>query len=311
MSVADSSPPAAPPAIALRGLCKRYGAVEALRALDLMVEPGQVYGFLGRNGAGKSTALRIIMGITRPGAGQVQLFGRLLRGEDPAARRRIGYVAQEQSFYGWMTPHRLGQFVRGFYPTWDPAEFDRLLAVLDVPPDRRIQTFSGGTHAKLALAVALAHRPELLVLDEPTAGMDAVARREFIELVQAQARRSGRTTLFSSHLIDEVELAADTVGIIDGGRMLWQGPLASLRSQVRCLRYSGPPAETPSLPPLLAAGLPVSVLEDRADDQGRTVVVGGQPQALAALEADAPGWQVVTPSLEDVFVALVRRPIAY
>jgi ABC-2 type transport system ATP-binding protein len=298
--------------VALRGLVKRYGAVEALRGLDLTVEPGRVYGFLGRNGAGKSTALRIIMGITQATSGDVELFGRRQRGEDTAARRRIGYVAQEQSFYGWMTPLRLGEFVRGFYPTWDGAEFDRLLALLDVPRDRRIQTFSGGTHAKLALALALAHRPELLVLDEPTAGMDAVARREFIELVQAQARRTGRTTLFSSHLIDEVELAADTVGIVDGGRMLWQGPTAALQSQVRCLRYRGPAETAPALPDLLAAEeARLRVLEDRSDDQGRTVMVSGEPAALEALEAAAPGWQVLVPSLEDAFVALVRRPIAY
>jgi ABC-2 type transport system ATP-binding protein len=308
MSVA----PSPPPVVALRGLVKRYGAVEALRGLDLTVEPGRVYGFLGRNGAGKSTALRIIMGITQSTLGEVQLFGRPLRGEDPAARRRIGYVAQEQAFYGWMTARRLGEFVRGFYPTWDGAEFERLLALLEVPPDRRIQTFSGGTHAKLALAVALAHRPELLVLDEPTAGMDAVARREFLELVQSQARRSGRTTLFSSHLIDEVELAADTVGIIDGGRMLWQGPTAALQGQVRTLRYRGPRALEPPLPALLAAPeARLRVLDDRSDDEGRTLAVGGDPHALAALADAAPGWELVVPSLEDVFVALVRKPIAY
>jgi len=308
MSVAEPTAPV----VALRGLVKRYGAVEALRGLDLTVEPGRVYGFLGRNGAGKSTALRIIMGITQSTEGQVELFGRPLRGEDPAARRRIGYVAQEQSFYGWMTARRLGEFVRGFYPTWDGAEFERLLTLLEVPPARRIQTFSGGTHAKLALAVALAHRPELLVLDEPTAGMDAVARREFLELVQSQARRSGRTTLFSSHLIDEVELAADTVGIVDGGRMLWQGPTAALRGQVRCLRYRGPRDLAPPLPAALAAPeSELRVLDDRSDDDGRTVFVGGAPGALAALAEGAPGWELVVPSLEDVFIALVRKPIAY
>jgi len=142
--------------------------------------------------------------------------------------------------------------------------------------------------------------------------MDAVARREFIELVQAQARRTGRTTLFSSHLIDEVELAADTVGIIDGGRMLWQGPTAALQSQVRCLRYRGPADAAPPLPELLAAEpARLRVLEDRSDDRGRTVMVSGEPEVLEALEATAPGWQVVVPSLEDAFVALVRRPITY
>jgi ABC-2 type transport system ATP-binding protein len=279
---------------------KRYGAVEALRGLDLTVEPGQVYGFLGRNGAGKSTALRVIMGITHASGGQVLLFGQPLQREDPAVRRRIGYVAQEQSFYGWMTPVRLGRFVGGFYPTWDDAEYRRLLDLLEVPADRRIQTFSGGNHAKLALAVALAHRPELLVLDEPTAGMDAVARREFLELVRAQSHRTGRTTLFSSHLIDEVELAADTIGIVDGGRMLWEGPPGELQRQVRRLRAG---AETP-----LPEGL--QILEDRREPDARTLLVRApQLEELEALEAG--GWEVSVPSLEDIFVALVRKPIAY
>jgi ABC-2 type transport system ATP-binding protein len=290
------------PVVALRGLGKRYGAVEALRGLDLTVGAGQIYGFLGRNGAGKSTALRVIMGITHPTAGAVHLFGRPLGREDPAVRRRIGYVAQEQSFYGWMTPLRLGQFVSGFYPTWDDAEYRRLMALLDVPLDRRIQTFSGGTHAKLALAVALAHRPELLVLDEPTAGMDPVARREFLELVRAQAQKAGRTTLVSAHLIDEVELAADTIGIIADGRMLWEGPTGELQRQVRRLR-GGTEASLPEIG--------AQVLDDRRDENGgRTVMVRvSDPAALEALAA--AGWEISVPSLEDIFVALVRKTIAY
>ena len=307
--------------IRLRGLVKRYGAVEALRGLDLDVRPGQVYGFLGRNGAGKSTALRIIMGITLPTAGDVQIFGRSLRGEDPGVRRRIGYVAQEQSFYGWMTPLNLGRFVAGFYPSWQDAEYRRLLALLEIPADRRIQTFSGGTHAKLALAVALAHRPELLVLDEPTAGMDAVARREFLELVRLQAQRTGRTTLFSSHLIDEVELAADTVGIIDGGRLLWQGPAGTLQAQFRQMVLDPADSAAAGTPPPFAgaAGLPdlpglpgLQILEDRQEGTRRTLLVrAADATVLEALAAAAPGWQLSIPSLEDVFVALVRRPLAY
>src|SRR5262245_21035578 len=112
--------------VVLRGLVKRYGAVEALRGLDLAVDRGEVYGFLGRNGAGKSTALRIIMGVTLPTGGVVELFGQAVGGEHTAVRRRIGYVAQEQAFYGWMTAEMLGRFVSGFYPTWDGDEFSRL-----------------------------------------------------------------------------------------------------------------------------------------------------------------------------------------
>ena len=314
-ATAFAPPQAAPDVIRLRGLVKRYGAVEALRGLDLDVRPGQVYGFLGRNGAGKSTALRIIMGITLPTAGDVQIFGRPLRGEDPGVRRRIGYVAQEQAFYGWMTPLGLGRFVSGFYPTWQDAEYRRLLGLLEIPADRRIQTFSGGTHAKLALAVALAHQPELLVLDEPTAGMDAVARREFLELVRLQAERTGRTTLFSSHLIDEVELAADTVGIIDGGRLLWQGPAGTLQAQFRRL-VRAPSDPAAAAPPLVGPdGLPLPglhILEDRQEGSRRTLLVRAtDPAVLEALAAATPDWQRSIPSLEDVFVALVRKPLAY
>ena len=316
---AATAPP--PTVLEMRNVVKRYGDVEALAGLDLVVRPGEVYGFLGRNGAGKTTALRILMGITHATRGNVALFGQPVHGASAALRRRIGYVAQEQNFYGWMTPVRLGHFLRGFYPTWDDAEYDRLLGLLEVPRDRKLGTFSGGTTAKLALAAALAHHPELLVLDEPTAGMDAVARREFLELVRAQAERAGRATIFSSHLIDEVEFAADTVGIVDGGRMLWQGPLQQLRDEVRVFR--GPidgvtgnalwPAE------LARPEHGITVLFDGTEGDERAVMVWigatdpATPTAavIERLRAAAPGWWDEEPSLEDIFIALVRRRITY
>ncbi|MDX2023047.1 MAG: ABC transporter ATP-binding protein [Deltaproteobacteria bacterium] len=307
-----------PPVLEMRGVVKRYGDVEALSGLDLVVRPGEVYGFLGRNGAGKTTALRILMGITHATRGQVALFGQDVHGGSPALRRRIGYVAQEQNFYGWMTPVRLGHFLRGFYPTWDDAEYKRLLGLLEVPFDRKLGTFSGGTTAKLALAAALAHHPDLLVLDEPTAGMDAVARREFLELVRAQADRAGRATIFSSHLIDEVELAADTVGIVDGGRMLWQGPLQRLRDEVRVFRS---PLDGAAVWPaeLAHPEQGISILFDRVEADERAIMVwvrdvDASAPTIAALErlrAAAAGWRDEEPSLEDIFIALVRRRINY
>jgi ABC-2 type transport system ATP-binding protein len=308
-----SLPLAIAPIVALTNVTKVYGEVTALSGLDLVVAPGQVYGFLGRNGAGKSTTLRIIMGITRATAGEVRLFGEATAAEKPALRRRIGYVAQEQNFYGWMTPQYLGKFLAGFFPSWDPGEYQRLLHLLDVPAERAIQTFSGGMQAKLALGAALAHRPELLVLDEPTAGMDAVTRREFLALVREQARRSGRATLFSSHLIDEVELAADTIGIVDAGRMAWQGPIASLRAETRCLVASGEHVALLPLPPLPPA---VRILEDRTEADRRTVILAGaDPRLLVELGESVAGidspWAVVHPPLEDVFVAMVGKRLAY
>ena len=293
-------------------MSKRYGPVVALDGLDLAVPAGRVYGFLGRNGAGKSTALRIVMGITLPSDGAVELFGERLMGDSPRLRRRIGYVAQEQTFYGWMTAARLGRFVAGFYPSWDDGEYARLLRLLEVPSDRRIATFSGGTHAKLALCVALAHRPDLLVLDEPTAGMDAVARREFLELVRQQSLRDGRTTIFSSHLIDEVELAADTVGIIDGGRLLFEGDKARLGAGHRELRLAEARAASEPLPPVLSGELGLTVVDDRFEGELRRVMVrAADPRAFAVLESSSGPWQVATPSLEDIFVAMVRKRMSY
>ncbi len=202
----------APPALEFRDLVKDFGKVRALQGLELRVERGEVYGFLGRNGAGKSTAIRIAMGISRSTSGDAMVFGERMTANATGVRRRIGYVAQEQTFYGWMTARTIGQFVSGFYPGWQDEEYERLIDQMGLPPQRKIRAYSGGMKAKLALALALAHRPDLLILDEPTAGLDAVARREFIEMVREQAECSHRTTFFSSHLIDEVETAADRVG---------------------------------------------------------------------------------------------------
>src|SRR5262245_25386800 len=170
----------------------------------------------------------MLMGIIKADRGSMDLFGQATRRTTIAQKRRIGYVSQGQFFYPWMTCRRLGRFVGGFYPTWDPVEYERLLNVLDVPYDRKVSALSGGTRVKLALALALAHRPEMLILDEPTAGLDPVARREFLDMIGRQARMHRRTTLFSSHLVDEVERVADRVGIIHRGRLRYEGPIDAL-----------------------------------------------------------------------------------
>ncbi len=303
-----------------RGLIKRYGRVEALSGLDLRVRRGEVYGFLGRNGAGKSTTIRIVMGITRPTAGSYRLFGE--PGGAIALAQRIGYVAQEQNFYPWMTPANLGRFVRGFYPTWDDAAYESLIRGLDLPAGRKIRTFSGGMKVKLALALALAHHPELLVLDEPTAGLDPVARREFLEMVRDQAEQSGRTTFFSTHLIDEVELAAHRVGIVEDGRTRYEGSTGDLSARVRRLRC--PPradGDAAALPDALAdptAGF--RVLQDRLRGGERQVVVEADDPAgferlpyppWTALEGFLPrdDWLLEELPLEEIFIEMVRKPL--
>jgi ABC-2 type transport system ATP-binding protein len=220
-------------AFRLENIKRRFGKVQALDGLSITVQQGEVYGFLGRNGAGKTTALRVLMGIIRPDEGLVEFFGQRVKRVTPSLKRRIGYVSQEPTFYTWMNAERLGRFVSSFYPTWDNREFIRLLEILDVPKDRRAAELSGGTRAKLGLALALAPRPELLLLDEPTAGLDPVARAEFNDQLVSLQRERGTTVFFSSHLVGEVEQLAQRVGIVQAGKTRFEGDTAALRACVR------------------------------------------------------------------------------
>jgi ABC-2 type transport system ATP-binding protein len=274
-------------AVRLTDLHVHYGRVRALDGLSLTVRCGEIYGFLGRNGAGKTTTLRVLMGILRPDGGSIELLGRALERVPVTMKRSIGYVSQEQNFYPWMTARRLGRFVASFYPTWEEKEFERLLRVLDVPPDQRSAELSGGTRTKLALALALAPRPPLLLLDEPTTGLDPVARSEFNDLVAAMAAERGTTVFFSSHLVDEVESIATCVGIIQAGRMCAEGRVESLRSCVRRVRWAEP------------MELPAGFSRVREDVW----------QADAALWDELAGLEAVSVerlSLQDVFLAYAR-----
>jgi ABC-2 type transport system ATP-binding protein len=296
------TPPAtASTVLEVRGLRRHFGKVPAVDGIDLTVEEGQIYGFLGVNGAGKTTTIRLLLGIIAAEAGTISVLGETTRRTSVAQKRRIGYVSQEQNFYPWMTGQALGKFVGAFYPTWDAAEFKRLLAVLEVPEDRRVSQLSGGMRAKLALALALAPRPAVLILDEPTAGLDPLARREFMQLIVAQARQHRRTTFFSSHLIDEVERCADCVGIIHDGRMRFEGSLDNLRTTVRRVRVSGgvefaPPAEFERWHEEPLDGTHLWVL--RAPEEAWN--------ALALPE----GVSVEQLSLEDAFIACVGARVA-
>lgn len=295
------------PVLRTLGLGRRFGGVAAVRDLSLTVRRGETYGFLGRNGAGKTTTIRMLMGIVAPDRGKIEFFGEAVRRTPPRLKRRIGYVSQEQNFYPWMDARRIGRFVGAFFPTWDAQEYDRLLQVLDVPPQRRIGHLSGGTRVKLGLALALAHRPELLVLDEPTAGLDPVARREFLDIVDAQARRHGRTTFFSTHRIEEVERVAHRIGVIHDGMLQFEGGLDELRRSIRCVVRPLPdPAAAPTLPEggrllqrqLLDGGLSGLTRE--------RMVVQADPAWWAAADLGS-GAEVTDLSLEDTLMAIAGR----
>ena len=275
------------PAIRLTDLTRRFGRVQALDGLSLTARAGEIYGFLGRNGAGKTTTLRILMGIMSADSGQIEILGQQVRKISVTLKQRIGYVSQEQAFYPWMTARQLGRFVGSFYESWDGPEYLRLLKVLDVPLERRSVELSGGTRTKLGLALALAPRPPLLLLDEPTTGLDPVARREYNDMVTTMVAERGTTVFLSSHLVEEVQNTAARVGIIQAGRMCIEGAVTDLRSQVRRVCTAVPFEPVP----------------------GFTQVRGQVWRAETALWDQAvwpEGTVIEELSLEDVFLAFAR-----
>ena len=271
----------------LEHITHRFGKVLALDGLDLAVPEGEIYGFLGRNGAGKTTTLRLLMGLIAPDAGRIELFGEAVRSVPVRLKRRIGFVPQEPHFYPWMTARQLGRFVGGFYPHWDDAGFERLLRRLDIPTDRKASAMSGGTRTKLALALAFAPRPELLLLDEPTTGLDPVARREFNDQLIELQREQGTTVMFSSHLVGEVEQVAGRVGIIQAGATRFEGTIASLRAQVRRIAGLDQPFADPGF------------------EQVRGDVYRADAGAWDAAGLPA-GVRVEALGLEDIFLAFAR-----
>lgn len=299
------------PVIEFDDVAKSFGKLSVLNKLSLRVQRGEVFGFLGRNGAGKSTAIRVLMGITPADRGEARVFGQRVSPGAIAVRRRIGYVAQEQNMYPWMSPRMLGRFVRGFYPSWDGPRWEELNQRFGLPEQRRLGTFSGGMKAKLALAMALATRPELLVLDEPTAGMDPVARREFLDLVRGETERDGVTTFFSTHLIDEIEAVANRIAIVEGGRTIYEGALGPLVARTVGYSIATEDDTTGSVPGPFAAER-MRLLEESLRG-GRRRLVMFLPESPGVDVASThehppqlnPGWRHEPLSLEDVFVAIV------
>ncbi|HEX8245912.1 MAG TPA: ABC transporter ATP-binding protein [Longimicrobium sp.] len=286
------------------GLTKHYGAFEAVRGLSMRVPRGSITGFLGQNGAGKSSTIRMLLGMMRPtrGGGRVLGFDIADRRQSVEMRRRVAYVSEDKRLYDYMTVSQLVRFTRAFYPTWRADVERRLLDEFRLPPDRPIRKLSKGMRTQTALLLALARGAELLVLDEPTEGLDPVVTEKVLELIVGAAAE-GATVFFSSHQIAEVEQVADRVLLIDAGRLMLDTSLDAIAEDFRRVRavYDAPVS-------LDALGIGGAA---RVEAEGRTVSVLAtrDVDAVVARMRAGPAVTVdVLPlTLKDVVLETLRR----
>jgi len=218
------------PAIQVEGLTRKFGRRLAVDNLTFEVPPGSVCGLLGRNGAGKSTAIRLMMNLLDVTAGRVTLLGLDSRRHHTALMSRIGYVADAPLPYDWMKVRELIWFTAKFYRNWNDSRVDSLLDRFGIDREQKIRHLSRGTQAQVALVLALGGDPELLILDEPATGLDVLVRRDFLESIIHLMQQDGRTVLFSTHLLHEVERVADRVIIMDNGRLVKSAAIDDLKA---------------------------------------------------------------------------------
>ncbi|HEY2378153.1 MAG TPA: ABC transporter ATP-binding protein [Gemmatimonadaceae bacterium] len=216
------------PVIQISNLTRSFGTKTALDSVSLSLPRGAVYGLVGANGAGKTTLIRHILGLLKAERGSVSVFGLDPVADPVGVLSRVGYLSEENDLPGWMRVDELIHYSRAFYPQWDDAYADELRQTFALDGSASIKTLSKGQKARAGLLVALAHRPELLVLDEPSSGLDPIVRRDILGAVLRTIAHDGRTVLFSSHLLDEVEEVADHVTMISSGRLVLSAPLEEI-----------------------------------------------------------------------------------
>src|SRR5437588_8616462 len=221
--------------ISVSELTRRFGATTALDSVSVSLPRGAVYGLVGANGAGKTTLIKHILGLLRAERGSVRVFGLDPVAEPVAVLSRIGYLSEENDLPGWMGGDELIRYTSAFYPKWDHDYAEELRRTFALEAAAKIKDLSKGQKARAGLLIALAHRPELLVLDEPSSGLDPLVRRDILGAVIRTIADEGRTVLFSSHLLEEVEQVADHVTMISYGRIVLSAPLDAIKESHRSL----------------------------------------------------------------------------
>src|SRR3954470_9978243 len=221
------------PAIEMQAVYKSFRSTDVLRGVTLQVERGRTFAFLGRNASGKTTTIRMLLGLLKRDDGAIRILGLDPQREPMELRRRIGYLAEDQRMYGWMRVEKIVRFVAPFYPTWDHGLALKYLRDFELPLRTRVKHLSKGQNVRLGLVLALAHRPDVVILDDPALGLDPIMRKQFNRDLITHLQGEGRTVFYSSHLLYEVEPVADEVAILDEGRIIRQAETEVLRRDVK------------------------------------------------------------------------------
>jgi ABC-2 type transport system ATP-binding protein len=293
-----ANPVAAPDVVFVTNLSRTFGSKRALVNVSLTVPRGCVFGLVGENGAGKSTFIKHLLGLWRAQSGAVRVFGCDPVADPPAVLGRVGYLSEQPELPEWMRVTELLRYTQAFYPRWDTTYARQLIADFDLDERARIKTLSKGQRARLGLIAAEAHRPELLILDEPSSGLDPIVRRDILEAIIRTITDDGRTVIFSSHLLDEVERVSDHVAMLHQGSLKLCAPLDEIKMRHRrvALRFDAPLTEPPAVPGAI-----------QVNGAGREwIVIADSRRTYAPAAAEHLGAVIVDDSeasLDEIFVA--------
>jgi ABC-2 type transport system ATP-binding protein len=269
--------------------------------LDLHVPEGAVYGFLGPNGSGKTTTIRLLLALLKPDGGTITVLGEEMPKQYPSVLARVGYVPERPHVYPTLTVTEAIELHRAFYPTWDQTWADELLTEFRLVPDRKVGALSKGESGKLHILLALSQKPKLLVLDEPTDGLDPVVRRDILAAVLNYVTDEKATVLISSHLVHELERICDWVGLMDHGQLIAELPMHDFKSGIKRLRVSSLPAQLVNAPFTLLS-------REKSNGMGEQLLVRGWTPGMSAYLSDAGATvkEVIDLDLEDGFVEILR-----
>ncbi len=285
--------------IAAHDVRRTFAGKHVLRGVDLEIPRGSVVGLLGKNAVGKSTLIKCILGLLRIDGGIMRVFGEDAWWLSAESKARLGYVPQEVKLYPWMRVRQMIAYTAAFYPTWNDALVDRLVREWELPPNDRIGPLSVGQLQKLAIILALGHEPDLLVLDEPVASLDPVARRDFLRAILEFTQDENGTILFSTHITSDLERVADRVAILQGGRIAFHDGLDTLKENVKRLRIAAAkelPADF-TVPGALRVEVAGCNALAAVRDAGNDLINGLRTQWTATVDVEDL-------SLEDIFLEM-------